>query len=106
MNWDDIWGKAKEGIGNAWEQAQTVGIPVIKAAAENEAIKLLNKQHEQTTQELNAAVASAANQPASPIGQAISDVLKPAFFETYKTQILVGGAAAIIGVAFIARSWK
>lgn len=98
MDWDNIWGQAKESISGAWDNAVATGLPVIKASAEKQLLDVLNKQHQQTKEELNQAVAAAVAGPETATGQ----VVKEALFEQYKYHIL-GGVVALIGIGYLVR---
>ena len=98
MDWNNIWGQAKESISNAWDQAVTVGTPVIKAAAEKELLNLVNKQHAETKEELKQVIGQATAGPDTVAGS----LVKEALLDQYKYHILAG-VALLIGVGYALR---
>lgn len=96
MDWNNIWGQAKESVSNAWDQAVQNGTPVIKASIEKWAIDTIQKQHEQTKEELQQVVGRAVDGPDTATGQ----VLKQAFFKEYQTAI-IGSVIALVAIGYL-----
>ena len=96
-SWDEFWGGLKDKMNDGLEQAQAVGIPMIKASAEQWAIDTLTAQKQATQSELDAAVKTLSNNPSSPIGQAASSVIRDSVFANYGGWII--GGVLIVGIA-------
>lgn len=101
MNWDEIWGNVKTQASSAWDQAVSVGLPVVKAAAEKQLIETLQNQHVKTTQEANAAIAIATNGPETALG----GILKQGLVEKYKTELIIA-VVGLIAVGYVIAKGK
>lgn len=97
MDWDSLWGQAKEAVQNGLDQAKAVGVPAIQATAEQWLLNTVQEQHKETTAQLNAAVKEAQSSPSGPVGSAFSQVLSSTAVTQYGGMMIFGVAAIAVG---------
>lgn len=97
MDWDSLWGQAKEAINNGLDQVKQVGVPAIQATAEQWLLNTVQEQHKETTAKLDTAVKDLQAQPSSPVGQAFSQVLGNQAVTQYGGLMIFGVAAVAVG---------
>lgn len=97
MDWDSLWGQAKDYVQSGLDQFNAVGVPAIQASAEQWALDMLNKQHAATTAQLSAGVKQLSEGESSALGSAVKQVAKDTILTNYGGHIMIG--VVVIGVA-------
>jgi len=90
MDFSSYWDNLKTEANKALDQVKETGIPMIQASVEKWAIDTLQEQNKQTQSQVNAAVKTLAQNPSSPIGQAVQTTIQKSVLELYAPQILLG----------------
>lgn len=94
IDWDSLWGGAKQAVEQGLDQFKQVGVPVIQASIEQWGIETLQKQHEATTGKLTENIKAMQEQPSSAIGEAFERVMKDQAIGLYGHWVILGVAAA------------
>lgn len=103
MNWDEFWGNAKEEVQKGLDQIKEVGVPAIKATAEQWLLNTVQKQHEETTAKLNESVKELQAQPGGPVSQAFNQVVQGQAMSLYGHWVIFGVAAIAVGGYLVLR---
>jgi len=101
MDWGSLWDQAKTQVDQGLQQLQQVGVPVIKSAIEQQALDLINKQHQETKAEAQkqvGAVVSASGD--SAIGNALKQAALPSVVESNKW-LIIGGIVILVGIGYL-----
>lgn len=104
INFDDIWGQAKEALNTGLQDLEKVGKPALYATVLDNAEKVIQEQKRQTSAALDAGVKEIAQRPKDPnsfASQFLSKFQNPVIKE-YGMPILVAGVL-LIGVGFLIR---
>lgn len=103
IDWDSLWGGAKEAVQNAANDAIKVGVPAIQAGAEQWAIQVLQEQQQRTQATLDANMKDIMERDSSAIGSAISGQVQQSAARNWGPYVLAGVGALILLGVFIAR---
>lgn len=97
MDWDSLWGQAKTYGQQALDQFNQVGVPVIKATAEQWALDVINKQHAETSAQVAAGVKQLAEGEPSALGSAVKSVTMDAALTNYGGYMIAG----VVGIGLV-----
>lgn len=101
IDWDDLWDSAKDKLEDTWEDVKKTGVPALQASAEQWALDVLNKQHEETKAALEAGVQDVMDRPAEQgtFGWYLqNELVGPLLKSQGGAIILVLGAAVTVGL--------
>ena len=97
IDFDSLWGQAKDKVTEALEQAAAIGVPAIQGSLEQWGADVLSQQAKETNKTLQQNIQTVVNSPSSPpgsFGAALNATFQNALWQNYGLYIVFG----IIGV--------
>lgn len=98
MDFDELFGNAKQAVQKSLDDALRVGRPAVEASLQQWGIDTLKSMQVDSQKNLNAELKKQMDEPSRPgsFGAALSSTVQGTILETYGLQIVIGVALLII----------
>lgn len=105
INWEDLFGKAKDSVKEAWDDVIATGVPALQSSVEHAAIDWLTKQNQSTQAVLESNVNKLLEKKgdSSALGTALQTTVQNTVFKQYGMEIALGVTGLLIAGFFIFR---